>query len=328
MRVVGQVALLGSAGVDLNFYVRRALRIFPLYYGVLLALFVLLRLQGASEAVVALRQAEPWAWLYVMNFFVGINHVHTYIDHFWSLAVEEHFYLVWPLLVWALRHRLNALLLTSVVIAVASRSARIVAELNGINEFAASWFTPFRLDALCFGAAIAVMARRPEGVRSLIRWLPALVAIGGVVFASALALRYLGSDPPSIIEPADSVGLVLLFGALIIASIAPNRGRLLTGLVTNRPMRMLGKYSYGIYVFHAPIARYLWIRQPDAWLAERIGSPLLALLLQAVVASAVSIGIAVMSYELYERRFLALKARFAPHSSPVVLTARPGLPSS
>jgi peptidoglycan/LPS O-acetylase OafA/YrhL len=264
---------------------------------------------------VSLRAAEPWAWAYVMNFFVGMTSVHTYIDHFWSLAVEEHFYLVWPLVVWAFRRRLDGLLATCVVVVVLSRGARFACELGGMNEFATSWFTPFRLDALCFGAGIAVCMRRPGGPSLLARAVPLLALIGAALFVAQAALRYLPAQPSALAQPADSFGLVLMFGALVIRA-TQGSGRLLQGLLLNRPMLLLGKYSYGVYVFHALIARYLWIRQPDTWLAARIGSPVAAFLLQAAIATAVSIGVAVLSYELYERRFLALKERFSPHVAP------------
>src|SRR6185295_14381767 len=109
------------------------LRIFPLYFGVLALVALLIRLRPGGEAAASLRLAEPWAWLYGMNFFLGLHSVHTYIDHFWSLAVEEHFYLVWPIAVWALRRRRNGLLALALLVAAASRLARLLASLLGVN---------------------------------------------------------------------------------------------------------------------------------------------------------------------------------------------------
>src|SRR6185295_3788466 len=93
-----------------NFYVRRTLRIFPLYYGVLFALFVLLPVvplaypSGLSESL----GHQAWLWSYASNLYVSLKGTWAalpYVSHFWSLAVEEHFYLVWPIVVLAFAKR-------------------------------------------------------------------------------------------------------------------------------------------------------------------------------------------------------------------------------
>src|SRR5215217_4795984 len=89
-----------------NFYMRRVLRIFPLYYGVLILLFfvapLILLLRGPTLDYLVDRQA--WAWLYAVNIHIAMHGEWSlsYIDHFWSLAVEEHFYLFWPAVVFLL----------------------------------------------------------------------------------------------------------------------------------------------------------------------------------------------------------------------------------
>src|SRR5947209_3499206 len=83
-----------------NFYMRRFLRIFPLYYGVLALLFyvapLIPHLRGPTLDYLVDRQA--WAWFYAVNIHIGMHGEWSlsYIDHFWSLAIEEHFYLLWP----------------------------------------------------------------------------------------------------------------------------------------------------------------------------------------------------------------------------------------
>jgi peptidoglycan/LPS O-acetylase OafA/YrhL len=89
-----------------NFYMRRLLRIFPLYYGVLALLFfvapLIPLLQGATLDYLVERQA--WAWLYGVNIYTAIHGEWclSFINHFWSLSVEEHFYFFWPLVVYLL----------------------------------------------------------------------------------------------------------------------------------------------------------------------------------------------------------------------------------
>ncbi len=97
-----------------NFYMRRLLRIFPLYYGVLALVFfvapLIPLLRGPMLDYLADRQA--WAWLYGVNVYIGMDGdwSFSYLDHFWSLPVEEHFYLFWPLVVFLLARRPRVLI--------------------------------------------------------------------------------------------------------------------------------------------------------------------------------------------------------------------------
>src|SRR3954466_6828035 len=96
-----------------NFYARRTLRIFPLYYGVLFVCFAILPLFPGSNSAdfLALRSRQGWLWTYCTNIKIVLDGDWKFatplldLGHFWSLAVEEHFYLVWPLLVFLLPTR-------------------------------------------------------------------------------------------------------------------------------------------------------------------------------------------------------------------------------
>src|SRR5215468_12722043 len=100
-----------------NFYMRRVLRIFPLYYGVLALVFfvapLLPMLRGPTLDYLLDRQA--WAWLYGVNIYLAGHEEwsFSYLNHFWSLSVEEHFYLLWPLVVLLLATRPRALIAVS-----------------------------------------------------------------------------------------------------------------------------------------------------------------------------------------------------------------------
>src|SRR5437899_698335 len=132
--VVGVVAYAGWMGVDLffvlsgflisgilldtrgqpgwwpNFIARRALRIFPLYYGALTVLFVLLPclVRCSNTELVTLQENQRWYWTYTVNLLAALTHgrgTPLYTAHLWSLSIEEQFYLIWPLIVWACRPR-------------------------------------------------------------------------------------------------------------------------------------------------------------------------------------------------------------------------------
>ena len=131
-----------------NFYMRRLLRIFPLYYGVLALLFFLAPLipllRGPTLDFLVDRQA--WAWLYAVNIYIAKHGEwsFSYLDHFWSLAIEEHFYLLWPLVVFLLARRPRTLIAVSLATAVCAMLARLTGSLMGLSWWTTYVLTPFR----------------------------------------------------------------------------------------------------------------------------------------------------------------------------------------
>ena len=160
-----------------NFYMRRLLRIFPLYYGALALVFFVAPLvpvlRGPTLDYLLDRQA--WAWLYGVNLYIAKQGEwsFTYLNHFWSLAIEEHFYFFWPLVVFALARRPRALIAMSLAIALCAMLARLTGSLMGVSWWTTYTLTPFRLDGLALGAFLAVTARQPgasSGWRGPCRW--------------------------------------------------------------------------------------------------------------------------------------------------------------
>jgi peptidoglycan/LPS O-acetylase OafA/YrhL len=318
-----------STGYFRNFYMRRTLRIFPLYYGALVLIFVVAplipALRGPDLATLQSRQA--WAWLYGVNVYDALHGAFSfpYIDHFWSLAVEEHFYFVWPFLVWACpAPKLPGL---AAGLAFGALAGRVLAAAAGVDPLALHILTPFRLDALLLGGFLAAAAREPGGLLRLQRaMVPALAGACSIFAGSYLIGRAL----PRLFEPTHQLRssiFALFFGALIVTSLtAPPSSRLARGI--GAPwLRFLGKYSYGLYVFHHFVAYFMIENRTEFVVARYVGSHALAVLLQASVGAAVSLGLAMASYHLYEKRFLAFK-RFWPSATPAEATPAdaPGTP--
>lgn len=308
-----------------NFYMRRVLRIFPLYYGVLVLLFVVAPLIPLlrGPTLEHLVDHQAWAWLYAVNVHIALHGDWSlsYIDHFWSLAVEEHFYLFWPFVVFWLARRPRALIATSLALVLGAMLARLTGSVMGLSWWTTYVLTPFRLDGLALGAFLAVMVRQPGGLERLVRVLPLMaVASGGL-----LAITYLPipGKVPELVLPVRAALIQLLLACLLLwALIAPKRSAT-SRFFRSRPMVFLGTYSYGLYVYHHFISYYLTSNRTELELAGWLGSHGAAVALQATLGAAASLALAYLSYELFEKRFLRLKALFETGKEPAPRAATP-----
>jgi peptidoglycan/LPS O-acetylase OafA/YrhL len=305
----------GSGDYFKKFYVRRTLRIFPLYYATLLVVLVLIPtgvLARFAPEALQLRQEQAWLWTYLTNVRVALGGGFglPYVSHFWTLAVEEHFYLVWPFVVGLLPRR--TVLVISVVASVAALGARIAIGYLGPNPFYAHVLTPCRLDSLCIGAFCALVVRGPLGFSGFapIARRGAVLAAAGVLATSVWHMLR-GEDPAA--EPLRETLLALLFGFTIVLAAWPGGPTPLKSALRARWLRFLGKYSYGLYVFHGILAYAFGAHQTLPFFVGLAGgSRLLGVLLQALFGTVVSLLVAVASYEWFEARFLRLKERFSP----------------
>jgi peptidoglycan/LPS O-acetylase OafA/YrhL len=305
-----------------NFYMRRLLRIFPLYYGVLALVFfvapLIPLLRGSTLDYLVDRQA--WAWLYAVNIHVAKQGEWSlsYINHFWSLSVEEHFYFFWPLVVFLLARRPRALIAVSLAVSLCAMLARLTGSLMGLSWWTTGVLTPFRLDGLALGAFLAVTARQPGGLERLVRALPRVVAVvGGLLVVTVVWTRLVSRQGLGMLvgglRPA--LILVLLACLLVWALIAPERSAI-SRFFRSRSMVFLGTYSYGLYVYHHFISCYLTTNQTELELARWLGSHGAAVALQATLGASASLALAYVSYELFEKRLLRLKRLFETPKEP------------
>jgi peptidoglycan/LPS O-acetylase OafA/YrhL len=298
-----------SPGYYRGFFGRRVLRIFPLYYGVLvIALVVLPHLGLAPPRLLADRDHRIWLWTYLVNWTEPLGAGVAAFPHFWSLAVEEQFYLVWPFVIRrATPRRVLHIAAALVGIAFASRLALLLA---GFGEGGPYMFTICRMDALGLGAAVAAVIRIPAlHARAADRRTGILVGAGALFIIGLLVTR--GYPRASFL--GQTVGytiLALTFAVLVLAAVLDDeRGRGRIGAALQNPvLRSFGTYSYAIYLFHQP-------------LNQMVGEPLLAslqphgvgigagLLYMAAVTAATYV-LALASYHGYEKHFLALKRLF------------------
>ena len=286
-----------------NFYMRRVLRILPLYYGVLFVVFVVRPSWGRA---VGGTSSPVWLWTYVQNVVLARRNSWTYglLDHFWSLAVEEQYYLVWPLVVFLFRPR--QLLAVCGLLFVFSVAGRFVMTSGWRHLVSAYVATPFQLDPLVAGGALAVLVREVGLARLRVSARVAVLVSLGVYFALGWYRLPMMSRPLVVGRPLLSS---LLFGGIIL--LAVGEAGLFRRVLGARIWTFLGRYSYGLYVYHFLLIAWFvrWI--PVRAIGEAVGRPWVGHFTGILIALAVSLVVAVASYELYEKQFLKLKTRFA-----------------
>ncbi len=292
------------------FYGRRTLRIFPLYFSVLTLAFVILPWLGKVPASVAIdRHHQLWLWTYLSNWAAIFDQGSKAFPHFWSLAVEEQFYLVWPLLV---RSRsAEQCLRFCLGVAAVALALRCVLAGAGVSDDLIYENSFCRMDALALGGAAAAAVRIPAWKARLLtmhdRWLVRAAMLG--LFGLLVTRGFWTGTPVGI-----TIGytIVALTGTLLLIAIVGAEASGASGWVRIfrwRPLRAMGKYSYAIYVLHKP-------------LHDLAGKPLLKVLridvTQSVawsagymaVAIACSFLLAFCSWHLLEKRFLGMKRFF------------------
>jgi len=309
------VDALGSPGYFRNFYIRRTLRIFPLYYAVLIfALLVFPHLANVPEWTAIARKNQWWYWSYLSNWGGVLGHSIPGFTHFWSLAVEEQFYLVWPVLVLALSRR-GIIGLCTVMIATGP-VIRLGLHLAGLPPQAGYELTVARWDALAAGALLAVLLRDAPLQATLARWIGRMtVASTGALVVLVLYERGFHFDD-LVVQVVGQSLVAFLSAALVYGCVTPPAGAALRvqRLMSVAWLRFFGKYSYAMYVFHFPIQHVLALNVVDALNAGDPNVRFLKLMAYLACVVALSTAAAMISWRILEKPFLDLKDRIAPRA--------------
>jgi peptidoglycan/LPS O-acetylase OafA/YrhL len=279
------------------FYVRRSLRIFPLYYLVLTVCLLL--------NVSPIRETWPWHAAYLSNFYFAFHPHGTQIAepylHLWSLSVEEQFYLLWPLIALTTpRRRLHVVIWSGIVGALLFR---IGAGLYWGNPATTRYLTPSNFDALGIGALLAY-ANHYRGLQGLRRAKVICAVIGMVGLAvSVPASAWAGSQ---LMHWIGHTFLIIFYGAVVAQAAEGFRGAA-GSLLAAKPAMYLGKISYGLYVYHyfAPLAWAALLASLQVDSAKWQTWPYNVLPYFALTLIA-----AMISWHGYETWFLRLKHRF------------------
>ncbi|MBL3658196.1 acyltransferase family protein [Fulvivirga sediminis] len=293
-----------------TFYWKRLLRIFPLYFGYLIAILMLFLATGQPDD---LPQNAPYLFTYTYNFFIISPEwtVNRLFVHLWSLSVEEQFYLIWPFVVFFLSERnfkkviacmLVGIPLLRLVIAISFADIAPTEDRLGNIVY---WFSLSHFDAFALGGFINFLGKQYLGAHKK-QWI-----WGSLALCVVLGLINLFTAYPLNTNSYSSLGYLIhgllnyqhvwsytilnIFFAAIIWQLTTSQKK---SLLTSRPLLLIGKVSYGMYLFHFPV-----IMAIDKGLGKPFVNGIVTLLLCLTVTFIVSI----ISYYAYERQFLKLK---------------------
>lgn len=336
-RLPSKAILIGASGVDLffvlsgflitgillnskespryfsRFYARRTLRIFPLYFASLLLFLFLLPALGIErlaegEKIIgtdAVRGNLIHLWLYTSNLSIAwANDWHFgALNHFWSLAIEEQFYLVWPMIVLTVAP--NRLFKWCLLATLVLACCRIGFSISGTNEVASKTFSLFRMDGLLLGSAAAILYNRfGNQLGKYHSWFRGSLLVAGMLFCATFVV---GSDDYTV-----RYSLVSLVGVLLLLSTVVGKPKGLERRLFENPiLRSFGQYSYAMYVFHWPLIPILapWISpvKCTSWL----GHPLLGALMYVALLFGLTCVLAFISWYAFESWILSLRNRLS-----------------
>lgn len=336
LSLINQIRLRGWVGVDLfftlsgflitgilydtrtdshyfkRFFARRSVRIFPIFYlvfSIFLILTPILHYQWKSGHLLFL--------LYVGNLSLAADpsleairsSTHpvwsAHLVHFWSLCVEEQFYLIWPVVVWLVRDRIQLIRIAS-GLSILALLLRIGMVMTVSTPKLEPWMVhqlPFRMDSLLVGAILALVLRGPNSDiwQRLCKWsflIPTMIFVGASVVRPELNAPWLNTTGFSM--------LALASAGLIGVTLRP--GSPAFRVFNLKPLRILGKYSYGFYVYHALWAGAWWALV--GYLTARFHSSVLANATSDLLNFSLSFLVAKISYDFFEVRFLRFKKNF------------------
>jgi len=288
-----------------NFIVRRALRIFPLYFFfILLILWVLPTLfPVVFRGMSYYQDHQAWYWFYISNWLpMGTAaNTSTMLDHLWSLSIEEQFYVCWPFFVMFFEGKMLikiCLFLICTAILVRYTGSPFLGNLK-VFEYTS---TLARIDSLLIGALISILYRLKPEILIKSAW-PLLIISFFLILL--IISREKTLDYARLIDTYTLWDL--FFGAILIFSVS-QKNNWLKSILNFKFFKFFGKYSYGLYIYHLPIIIII----VDSFIRFRMLKLPFMPLAASILCLFITIVIALLSYNLIEKPFLRLKKYFEP----------------
>lgn len=301
---------LNSKNYFKTFYARRVLRIFPLYYlSLILFIWVIPAISPALLDMTYYKEHQIWFWTYLQNWplIFKSDSGGTVLNHYWSLAIEEQYYLIWPVIILLLKKPKRILLLCIFSLAIVIISRFYIWENR--NEFPsyerAFLFT--RIDGILIGAMLASVYNMGHGLfrKYFTIFLLSLTAVNYVFY---LVKKNQSPDFP-VWGIAGFTTFSLIF-AIIVYEAVMKENKIVNFILSNSILRFLGKYSYGFYIFHWPVAIILSpvFYNMGTSLFQKDG--FVHLFFVGILSSLAGLLISILSWHLLEKHFLKMKKFF------------------
>jgi peptidoglycan/LPS O-acetylase OafA/YrhL len=287
------------------------LRIFPLYYLSLIVLLLILpALKNFPLDLSLYVNNQWWFWTYLQNWFLtfhDVSNTTTAIQHYWSLAVEEQFYIVWPLVIFLIRKpkwllAIAGFLLLAVIF---TRFYLWEIKVKDLNYFGLYTYT--RIDGICIGSILAILHfMKSAFIKKYFTWLVLFMAAMNFVFYF-INKQFNFTDPYLAIVGYTTFAMLF---AIVVHEVITGENKLINWLLQIRILRFFGKISYGLYVFHWPVYLILY-----TWMEERVNSMLhlpagpLEVVVSALL-TLIGVLISIISFYTFENYFLKKKKAF------------------
>jgi peptidoglycan/LPS O-acetylase OafA/YrhL len=293
-----------------SFYTRRVLRIFPIYY-LLLIIFLLIipRWNLLNINMDYYTSNQAWLWTYTQNWlYITKPHEHTNIlMHLWSLAVEEQYYLIWPFVILLIRSP-KVLLGISLFVLIGILVLRLVVwnrQIEGFEYF--SWFTFSRIDGICIGSALALIKYiSPKFISNNTPYI--ILSVAAFNFIFYYINKQNGYSFPYF--PLIGYTTFAVVFAVVIYEAATLKRNFITIPLSFAPLRFIGKVSYGFYIYHWPVYVLLYPVLIKYFKPILNTSQSNLQLVSALVATIAGFTISVISFYFFEKPFLKLKKYF------------------
>ena len=289
-----------------KFYIRRILRLYPLLL-LVLSVYLLINfifqdrsvfIREFIDSIISLCYLTNWSWAFQM-------HNPDILRHTWSLSIEEQYYLIWPLLMLILlKYVKKKKWIVSIVFTLALFSwlTRVILLYNGASIFRVYNGLDTRADALMVGSLLAII----ENLSFMKNKVKAFVSKLSLILCPFSFLvflfinRYIDYTEPIVYLAV--LTIVNLSTAIIILNIIHNPQNFINKILALYPLRQIGVISYGIYLIHYPVMRFMWSHGFHH-------------LLVTVIGSSAALILALASYSFYEKPFLKMKNRFSAYTN-------------
>jgi len=276
--------------VVINFYIRRFLRIFPVYYVTLAVIFAFNIAEFNRDLIYYLT--------YTTNFHIYIRKVFGFFGHAWSLAVEEQFYLIWPFIIMFLNR--NYIMKALFIFILIGPASSFIQTFFFSDTYHAYILTPECFDAFGIGGLLAY--HYSDGnMKKIKRWIKILLPFSIILFFY-WRLSPEGGHFQFLRRTFESI----ISAAAILFCLSDKWTKWRDVLLENKFIKEIGVVSYGVYLFHYPLPYfYLRLKSQLGMVHDNICT-----LPDYTVLSFILLMMALLSYYLLEKPILSLKSRF------------------